>query len=165
MDSLDRVPAEYREKVRAPEIKGLEGLPESVHGAFWKLPEQMKKRIFPENFRPVSESGGSNKGGLEDVVAGFDTETRERFSAHCLSEVFYHGRFKEVFEKVDGVRIKEEIIRLLDLFWSNRGKGDQFILFNKGYYENFFKVLFLKIQKKEGWLRKKTSNAEQPKGS
>ncbi len=121
------------------EIPELSNFPESVRVMFDKLPDSLKNKIFPEIKTGKTESSPEGRErSLEEIVASFDTKTREEFMVHCISELFDNGRFKDGFEAVGEEGLRQEIERLLNLLWQNRGKRDGVQLFNQEYYDNFF---------------------------
>ncbi len=123
------------------EIAELNSFPDSVRALFNKLPDSLKNRIFPEGQKGenISSPEGRER-SLEEIVASFDTKTREEFMMRCVSEIFDNGKFKDGFEAVGDEDLKQEIERLLNLLWQNRGKRDDVQLFNQEYYDNFFQA-------------------------
>lgn len=121
------------------ETPDLSIFPESIRTLFDKLPDLLKKRIFSEKQRTETVSSSEKlEQSLEEIVASFDTRTREEFMARCLFELFENGRFKDMFKSVDEENLGQEVERLLNLLWQNRGKRDDVQLFNQEYYDNFF---------------------------
>ena len=133
---------EYRPENEEPEIEKLKNLPGSVRGFFKKLPDEIKNKIFPheENDTLGISSLESREKTLEEIITGFDKKTRENFMNRCVSELFEHGRFEDTFKAVGEEGLKDEIRRLLDLLWQNRGKRDDISLFNSKNYDAFFKA-------------------------
>ena len=72
--------------------------------------------------------------------------------ARCLDELVEHGKFKDALEAVGEENLKQEVMRLMDLLWQNRGRRDKVQLFNQEYYNNFFQargIITEKIKAKE----------------
>ena len=122
------------------EIAELSDLPESVRVLFAKLPDSIKTKILPQIEKNKSEnSPGNEERSLDEMVASFDVETRERYMGICLARLFADGRLEESLESLDANNLKIETNSLLDLLWNNRGKRDNVDIFNQKYYEDFSK--------------------------
>lgn len=149
MSEIIRVnPVETGTEKEKREIEELKNFPESVRVLFDKLPDQLKNRIFPKVSKNEDiNSPEGDEQSLEEIVAGFDTKTREEFMSRCLNELFDNGRFKDKFEAVGEKNLEQEIERLLNLLWQNRGKRDDVRLFNQEYYDNFFQAREIILEK------------------
>lgn len=77
---------------------------------------------------------------LEEITVGLNSETNERLIAQNLSEIFKVGRYEQKFRKTEVEDLEGQLIRLMDLFWQNRGRRDGLEIFNEKYYQNFFKA-------------------------
>jgi len=152
---INSVEAEAKKEKR--EIEELKNFPESVRAFFDALPEALKDRIFPKVPNELASSPEKRERSLEEIVAGLDTKTREEFMARCLIELFDNGRFKDAFETLGEEGLNQEVRRLLNLLWQNRGGRDDVQLFNQEYYEIFFetrKVISGKITEKRTEIEK-----------
>lgn len=130
------------------EIAELSDLPESVRALFNELPDSIKAKILPKIDKSKAENNPDNEErNLDEMVASFDVETREKYMGVCLMRLFEDGRFKERLEPLDSNNLKIEINRMLDLLWSNRGKRDDVDIFNQKFYEDFFKGRELIVSK------------------
>src|SRR3989338_1100780 len=159
MSEIIRInPAEIGKEKREKEIEELKNFPEGIRGLFDKLPDAIKDKIFPRVAQSESMSSLEKRERiLEEIVAGFDTKTREEFMARCLSELFDSGKFKDALETIGEDDLKQEIGRLLNLLWQNRGKRDDIQLFNQEYYDSFFQArgtIMEKVQAKKTEIEK-----------
>ncbi len=113
----------------------LAGFSEEVRSLFDKLSNSIKELIF-------SEKGNDKKDQektLEEIIASFDQETREAYLNNCLFILFHDSQLRQSFDMAGEENLRQEIMRLLDLLWSNRGKrGDNIKIFNQELYDNFF---------------------------
>ncbi|MFA6190325.1 MAG: hypothetical protein WC711_02295 [Candidatus Staskawiczbacteria bacterium] len=141
--------------VQEQEIAELKDFPGSVSALFRSLPEFIREKIFPQtDDGRFSDSSEKRERSLGEVVAGLDEKTREEFMARCLHSLFESGKFKERLDAVEHQELKKEIYRMLDVLWGNRKKSDDVELFNKVYYEKFFKerepfVLAIRVKNDE----------------
>lgn len=141
----------------AMEIAELRDFPESVRSLFEKLPDPMKKQLLDKIERDeAASSPEEDERSLEEVVSSLGTEKREEFTSHCLNELFENAKLKKRFHADEGKHLKQDIARLLGTLWQNRGKRDDVELFNREYYDNFFRdreVIAAKIREKNAQIR------------
>lgn len=122
-------------------ISGLEGFPEEIRLAFDGLPKAIQKEVLSSTSGIEGEDNSEkSKRSLEDMVASFDTETREEFFSYCLDRVFQIGKLQNLLQSIDNEDLSKEITRLFDIFWQNRGKGEDMKIVNQEYYDSFFKA-------------------------
>lgn len=157
MSELIRINLDETEKENR-EIGELKNFPDGVSELFDKLPDTIKDKIVPRVAQGESvTSSEKRERSLEEVIAGFDTKTREEFMIKCLDELFDSGKFKNALEAVGEDDLKQEIDRLLSLLWQNRGKRDAVQLFNQEYYDSFFQardVIMEKVRAKRTEIEK-----------
>src|SRR3989339_1283002 len=170
MDGLTRFSGKETEpKTARIELKEMKGFPESIQELFQAVPKSVQERIISEIKREPTESFEDNKKSLEEMVASFDPETREKFMEHCLGELFYVAEFRErietFFQEGD---IKQEITRLLDVLWKNREKKkEEVTLFNEPYYHCFEeerRIVLEKIEEKKSEEEKQKLSLSKTEG-
>ena len=94
MSEIIRInPIETGAEKEKREITELKSFPDSVRTLFNKLPDSLKNRIFPEGQKGenISFPEGRER-SLEEIVASFDTKTREEFMMRGVSELFDNGK-------------------------------------------------------------------------
>ncbi len=137
-------------------IKELSAFPESVQRLFQSLPQYLKERIIPELKLTEEEGQQTRELKLEEIIAGFDKDTREMFMAKSLYELLIQSRFKEKLIS-NKENMGKEIRSLMDLLWLNRGNRDNVKILNQEFYDNFLKQrkeIYSKILKKKEEVEK-----------
>lgn len=134
--SLERSFGPARPSENQREIPELSAIPETVRSIFYSLPVEIQNKLFP-----LVPEGAEVRGekSLDELAAGFDTETRERFMARCLSELFDTDVLGNGLKKIRAEELESELTRLLDVIWKNRGANSDYKIFNQEYYADFTK--------------------------
>lgn len=143
MEKFDIQKSDKQEEPKNEEVLRFEStkeLPKSVLEYFDKVPDRIKKRLFPEE-APAGHEGEERSviERFEDVVATMTEREREDFAKKCFFELFYEAELTEVFKYTNRGSLTEEVSRFVEVLWTNRGKrGGEIKLFNEDYYEKFF---------------------------
>jgi hypothetical protein len=128
------------EKKTPVHFESAKELPKSVKEYLDKVPDRIKKKLFPEEKNLDRKDGKETEmERYEEIVATMTEREREDFMKKCFFELFYETGISDAFKDLDKERLTEEVSRITDVLWSNRGKrGEEIKLFNAEYYDKFF---------------------------
>lgn len=155
-NEIQIVPPEAKSGEKEEHLLGMD-LPESVQNAMKELSQDIQTGILEKLGN--EESKESKKLTLEEIIASFDEETREKYVKAGIREFFQVGRVQErLYEAYKKGILKSEMIRMLDTLWNNRTANtkDDIELFNHSYYRD----AFTEREKIESELNKKNTDKE-----